>query len=427
MDKYDENNNLVCSFCGKPQDKVSRLISGDGVCICDECIAACFQIIENENDAKNKEKVSEEKNEKLPTPREIDAILGDYVVGQERARKVLAVAVYNHYKRIQKDKKAEDKTVEVQKSNVIMIGPTGSGKTLLAETLAKILKVPFAIADATTLTEAGYVGDDVENILLRLIQAADYNIPKAEKGIIYIDEIEKIARMSENRSITRDVSGEGVQQALLKIIEGTVANVPQTGGRKHPGQEMIPFNTSDVLFICGGAFDGLDKIIKRRQGGSAIGFNASDTKEENAYLENLYADLRHEDLLHYGLIPEFIGRVPVKVSLDKLSETDLVKILTEPKNALVKQYEKLFKMDGVKLVFENSALIEIAREAISRNTGARGLRSIMEEALSDAMFEIPSAKNIEKCTVSRNIIEGKGISVNIEEKKRTRKKKTASA
>ena len=407
MDKYDENNNLVCSFCGKPQDKVSRLISGDGVCICDECIAACFQIIENENDAKNKEKVSEEKNEKLPTPREIDAILGDYVVGQERARKVLAVAVYNHYKRIQKDKKAEDKTVEVQKSNVIMIGPTGSGKTLLAETLAKILKVPFAIADATTLTEAGYVGDDVENILLRLIQAADYNIPKAEKGIIYIDEIDKIARMSENRSITRDVSGEGVQQALLKIIEGTVANVPQTGGRKHPGQEMIPFNTSDVLFICG--------------------FNASDTKEENAYLENLYADLRHEDLLHYGLIPEFIGRVPVKVSLDKLSETDLVKILTEPKNALVKQYEKLFKMDGVKLVFENSALIEIAREAISRNTGARGLRSIMEEALSDAMFEIPSAKNIEKCTVSRNIIEGRGISVNIEEKKRTRKKKTASA
>lgn len=427
MDKYDENNNLVCSFCGKPQDKVSRLISGDGVCICDECIAACFQIIENENDAKNKEKVSEEKNEKLPTPREIDAILGDYVVGQERARKVLAVAVYNHYKRIQKDKKAEDKTVEVQKSNVIMIGPTGSGKTLLAETLAKILKVPFAIADATTLTEAGYVGDDVENILLRLIQAADYNIPKAEKGIIYIDEIDKIARMSENRSITRDVSGEGVQQALLKIIEGTVANVPQTGGRKHPGQEMIPFNTSDVLFICGGAFDGLDKIIKRRQGGSAIGFNASDIKEENAYLENLYADLRHEDLLHYGLIPEFIGRVPVKVLLDKLSETDLVKILTEPKNALVKQYEKLFKMDGVKLVFENSALIEIAREAISRNTGARGLRSIMEEALSDAMFEIPSAKNIEKCTVSRNIIEGKGISVNIEEKKRTRKKKTASA
>ena len=329
-------------------------------------------------------------------------------MGQERARKVLAVAVYNHYKRIQKDKKAEDKTVEVQKSNVIMIGPTGSGKTLLAETLAKILKVPFAIADATTLTEAGYVGDDVENILLRLIQAADYNIPKAEKGIIYIDEIDKIARMSENRSITRDVSGEGVQQALLKIIEGTVANVPQTGGRKHPGQEMIPFNTSDVLFICGGAFDGLDKIIKRRQGGSAIGFNASDTKEENAYLENLYADLRHEDLLHYGLIPEFIGRVPVKVSLDKLSKTDLVKILTEPKNALVKQYEKLFKMDGVKLVFENSALIEIAREAISRNTGARGLRSIMEEALSDAMFEIPSAKNIEKCTVSRNIIEGKG-------------------
>ena len=424
--KDDTPKNIKCSFCGKSQEHVNRIIAGPGVYICDECVAVCENIIENDTYNEDEFGYALQTDEKLLSPREIKDILDKYVIGQEEAKKTLAVAVYNHYKRVNNEEENND--VEIQKSNVLLLGPTGCGKTLLAQTLAKILNVPFAIADATTLTEAGYVGEDVENILLKLIQAADYDIALAEKGIIYIDEIDKITRKSENPSITRDVSGEGVQQALLKIVEGTVASVPPQGGRKHPHQEFLQINTENILFICGGAFEGLDKIIKDRIGQKSIGFGAKVESQKEIDKYKIYEELLPQDLLKYGLIPEFVGRLPIVTTLRELDKQTLIKIVTEPKNALVKQYKKLFEYDDVELQFEPEALELIVDKALERNTGARGLRSIIEDIMRDIMFDIPSNPKIEKCIITKETVQNGAapkliINENKEEKKQEIKKK----